>query len=177
MLRGTRTARRPGIGLVLASLALATVAGWAQTAKPARTAARLDFLLKDASGKSVRLADFKGRPLIINFWATYCTPCKAEMPALIALIEEFKAKQLTVLGISVDDSADEIRAFQKEFPHPFPANYPLLVGSGHDDLLEAYQADIAVPVTWLIRPDGSIATKAEGPQSKEWFQAQIKAMF
>jgi peroxiredoxin len=99
------------------------------------------------------------------------------MPALIALIEEFKAKQLTVLGISVDDTADEIRAFQKDFPRAFPANYPLLVGSGHDDLLAIYEADIAVPITWLIRPDGSIAAKAEGPQSKEWFQAKIKAMF
>lgn len=177
MLEGTRTARRPGIGLWLASAALATVTVFAQTPKPARTPARLDFSLRDAGGKNVRLTDFKGRPLIINFWATYCGPCKAEMPALIALTDEFKSRNLTVLGISVDDSAEEILAFQKEFPQKFPANYPLLVGRGHDDLLEIYNADVSVPVTWLIRADGTVATKAEGPQTKEWFQTQIKAMF
>jgi len=177
MAQGTRVTRWPGlIGLCFASAALAFVTACAPP-KPSGPPARLDFSLKDASGKDFRLADFKGRPLIINFWATYCVPCKAEMPELIALTDEFKARKLTVLGISVDDSAEDIRAFQDQFPHKFPASYPLLLGLGHDDLLETYQADISVPVTWLIRPDGSIATKADGPQSKEWFQAQIKAMF
>jgi peroxiredoxin len=176
MAQGTPRARRRGTALWVASAALAIAAACGPS-KPAGPPARLDFSLKDASGKDVRLADFLGRPLIINFWATYCTPCKAEMPALIALTDEFKAKKLAVLGISVDDSAEEVRAFQDQFPQKFPASYPLLLGLGHDDLLEIYQADISVPVTWLIRPDGSIATKADGPQSKEWFQAQIKAMF
>jgi len=176
MAQRTGAAGRRVIGWWAASAALAVAVACAPP-KPAGPPARLDFSLKDASGKDVRLSDFKGRPLIINFWATYCIPCKAEMPALIALTDEFKAKQLTVLGISVDDSAEEVRAFQDGFPQKFPANYPLLLGLGHDDLLGIYQADISVPVTWLVRPDGSIATKAEGAQSKEWFETQIKAMF
>ena len=176
MVQRTRTARRPWAGLVVVSVALAMAPACGRS-KPAGPPARLDFSLKDAGGHDVRLADFKGRPLLINFWATYCGPCKAEMPALIDLTEQFKSRRLTVLGISVGDTGDEIQDFRKQFQRTFPASYPLLVGLGHDDLLEAYAADVFVPVTWLVRPDGTVAAKAEGPQTKEWFETQIKAMF
>ena len=99
------------------------------------------------AGKDVRLADFKGRPMIINFWATWCPPCKAEIPGFVELVDQYKDQQFTVLGISTDDSPPDLQKFAAEYK----MNYPVLVGLGHDDLLEAYEASMAIPVSWLIR--------------------------
>jgi peroxiredoxin len=132
----------------------------------------LGFVLKDMSGKDVRLADFKGRPLIINFWATWCAPCKAEIPGFVALVDKYKAEQLTVLGVSIDDSAEELR----EFARKFKVNYPLLVGTGHDDLIAKYEVSF-VPITWMIRRDGTVQLKKEGTETHEWFESQVKALF
>jgi len=173
----TREIRRRRRGLWAALGVAAALGAGCSRPKPAGPLAPLNFSLPDAGGRTVSLADFKGRPLLVNFWATYCEPCKAEMPALIALTDEFKSNHLMVLGISAGDTPAEIRAFQKDFPQQFPSNYPLLAGVGHDDLLEAFGADVAVPVTWLIRSDGTVAEKAEGPQTREWFEAHLKAMF
>lgn len=135
--------------------------------------ANLSFVLKDMSGKDVRLADFKGKPILINFWATWCGPCKAEIPTFIELAEKYKSNDFTVLGVSIDDSPELLQQFAQRYK----VNYPLLVGDTHDDLLEAYDAAIAVPVSWLIRRDGTVAAKKIGPGSREWFETQVKALF
>jgi thiol-disulfide isomerase/thioredoxin len=140
---------------------------------PAVVKARLDFTLKDMSGRDVNLADFKGRPILINFWATWCPPCKAEIPWFIEFAEKHKAKNLVILGISVDDPPDEIRKFAEEQK----VNYPMLVGLGHDQMLEVYEATFAIPVSWFIRADGTVAGKAAGIHSREWFEQQLKAIF
>jgi thiol-disulfide isomerase/thioredoxin len=138
----------------------------------AGTLANLDFTLKDMHGADVNLASFRGRPIILNFWATWCGPCKAEIPALIELADRYKAQQLAVLGVSVDDSPEELRQFAAEYK----MNYPVLVGLGHDTFQEKYEAVVIVPVTWFIKPDGTILKKHEGPASKDWFEAQVKSM-
>jgi thiol-disulfide isomerase/thioredoxin len=136
-------------------------------------AARLDFTLKDMDGRDVSLASFKGRPLLINFWATWCGPCKEEIPALIALADKYKSKNLAILGISVDDKPAELKKFAAEYK----MNYPVLVGLGHDDLLEAYGADIAVPVSWFVRSCGIVTEKHPGLGSSDWFDQQVQALF
>ena len=135
--------------------------------------ARLDYTLNDMNGKPVRLADFKGRPLVINFWATWCGPCKNEIPAFVHLIDKYRDQQLTILGISTDDSAEDLVKFAAEYK----MNYPVLVGLGMDELQEAYEASFAIPVTWFIRRDGTVALKHAGTQSPEWFERQMKALF
>jgi peroxiredoxin len=135
--------------------------------------ARLDFALKDMAGKDVRLAEFKGRPLVINFWATWCGPCRAEIPGLVELVAKYQREQLTVLGISIDDTPEALQRFAAEHK----INYPLLAGLGHDDLLETYDAVGAIPVTWFIRRDGTVYLKKMGTDSREWFEAQVKALF
>jgi thiol-disulfide isomerase/thioredoxin len=151
-------------------IAVVAVAGWAY-GRPGE-GAPLGYTLKDMHGSDVRLSDFKGRPVLINFWATWCAPCKAEIPWLIEFAEKYKAQKFIVLGVSTDDSVDDIRKFAEEYK----VNYPMLVGVGHDDLLEAYEASFVVPVSWLIRSDGTISEKAVGIRSKEWFEEQIKAI-
>jgi len=141
-------------------------------AAPAGNAANLNFTLKDMHGAEVNLASFRGRPIILNFWATWCTPCKAEIPALVELVERYKREQLTVLGVSVDDAPEDLKKFAAEYK----MNYPVLIGLGQDKLQETYDAVLMIPVTWFIRPDGTVHRKQQGPASKEWFEAQVKAM-
>ena len=140
---------------------------------PSAEVAKLDYTLKDMNGKEVRLSDFKGRPLVVNFWATWCSPCKHEIPSFIALVDKYKDKNLTVLGISTDDSPEDLRKFAAEYK----INYPVLVGLGMDELLEAYEAEMMIPVTWFIRRDGTVALKHAGTQTRDWFERQITALF
>jgi cytochrome c biogenesis protein CcmG/thiol:disulfide interchange protein DsbE len=134
--------------------------------------APLDFTLKDMHGNDVTLSDFRGRPLIVNFWATWCGPCKHEIPAFVQLVEKYGEQGFTVLGISVDDTPDDLRPFAAEYK----MNYPVLVGLGHDELQELYGAHIVVPVSWFVKPDGTVHLKHLGTNSAEWFETQVKAL-
>jgi cytochrome c biogenesis protein CcmG/thiol:disulfide interchange protein DsbE len=136
------------------------------------TIANLDYTLKDIDGKDVRLADYKGRPLLLNFWATYCGPCKTEIPIFVELVEKYRDQKLAILGISIDDSVEELRPFAAQYK----MNYPVLVGLGHDELMERYEAGFLIPITWFIKPDGTILMKHPGSGPKEWFEQQVQAL-
>ena len=84
-------------------------------APKAEDIADLGFILKDPDGKDVRLSDYRGRPLIVNFWFTNCPPCRQETPVFIKLVEKYKDKGFTVLGISVSDTPEQIKAFAAEY--------------------------------------------------------------
>lgn len=139
---------------------------------PSVAVANLDFTVKDMGGKNVHLADYKGRPLVLNFWATYCAPCKQEIPIFVELVEQYREQKLAILGISIDDSADDLRPFAEQFK----INYPVLLGLGQDTLLETYDAVFFIPVTWFVRPDGTVSLKHPGSATKEWFEEQVKAL-
>ena len=159
-----------------AAVVAATLAVWPACAiddEPSPTGgADLEFALKDMNGATVRLADYRGKPIILNFWATWCGPCKTEIPALVDLVTEYKDQHLTVLGVSVDDSPEDLR----EFAAAYEMNYPVLVGLGQDKLQETYDAVMMIPVTWFIRPDGTVHLKHQGPATREWLETQVKAM-
>ena len=134
--------------------------------------ADLDFVVPDMNGADVRLADFKGRPVILNFWATWCGPCKVEIPALIELTDKYRDRKLAVLGVSVDDTPEDLRQFAAENK----MNYTILVGRDQSRLQDVYDSVMMIPVTWYIRPDGTIFLKHKGPATREWFEDQLKAM-
>ena len=138
-----------------------------------RTLAKLDYTVKDMDGRDVSLASFKGKPLVINFWATWCGPCKQEIPQFVQLADRYRDKGLTILGVSTDDEPADLRRFAPTLK----MNYPVLVGLGQDKFLETYEADGGIPVTWFIRADGSVAGKHEGYNTLDWFDAQIRALF
>ena len=139
----------------------------------ARESANLNFVLKDVKGADVKLADLRGKPLLLNFWATWCVPCKTEMPWFMEFAEEYKAKGFTVVGISVDDTIDEIKKYTAEHP----VTYPVLMGRDRTDLIATYHAGDYVPVTWLVGRDGIVRIKIRGIHEKAWFQQQIEALF
>jgi peroxiredoxin len=134
--------------------------------------ANLDFTVKDMNGASVRLADYKGKVLLVNFWATWCPPCKAELPGLIQLYDQYKDKGLVVLGISGDDDAETLRAFASEWK----INYPMLVGRDENDLLDAYGPIFGYPISVIVGRDGAVCGRHVGPATKEQFEQEIKAL-
>jgi peroxiredoxin len=137
-----------------------------------KTQVNLNYTLKDMNGAAVSLASYHGRPLLLNFWATWCGPCKEEIPALVDLTERYRSSKIAVLGISIDDAPADL----KKFAEANHVNYPLLVGLGHDDMLAAYGAEVAVPVSWFVSANGCALAKHEGAATKDWFEQQIRAL-
>jgi thiol-disulfide isomerase/thioredoxin len=137
--------------------------------KSAGKPAPLQFTLKDMNGVDVKLSSFKGKVILLNFWATWCGPCRAEIPSLIELQKQYP-NDLVVLGFSVDDPVDKLKPYAKEFQ----INYPILVGLGREDVQEAYGPLWGIPVSVIIAPDGTIQKKHSGIASKEQFEREIR---
>jgi thiol-disulfide isomerase/thioredoxin len=138
----------------------------------ARTKKAPDFELSDYTGKKVRLADYKGKVVFVNFWATWCGPCKYEIPMFVDLQQRYGAQGLNFLGISVDDPVDELKPFVDQYK----MNYPVLVGLGREDVQDAYGPMVGIPVTVVVGRDGNVCTRYFGLRSKDRFEADIKAL-
>jgi cytochrome c biogenesis protein CcmG/thiol:disulfide interchange protein DsbE len=133
--------------------------------------ARLDFTLKDMNGVDVSLASFKGKVILLNFWATWCAPCRVEIPYLIELQKEY-GDDLVILGVSIDDSADKLKPYASEMA----INYPLLIAAGRQTFQDAYGPFYGIPVTVFVGRDGLIHKKHSGIASKEQFEHEIKLL-
>jgi thiol-disulfide isomerase/thioredoxin len=134
-------------------------------------AAPLHFTLKDMNGEDVKLASFKGKVILLNFWATWCGPCKAEIPSLVELQHQY-GDDLVVLGFSVDDPVEKMRPYAAQYK----INYPLLVGNGREDVQDAFGPLFGIPVSVIIGRDGKIAKKHSGIATKDQFEREIKAL-
>lgn len=135
--------------------------------------ADLGFIVKDMDGRDVKLSDYRGRPLIVNFWFIDCPPCRKEVPAFVDLVKKYGDRGFTILGLSVQDTPEAMQAFAKEFN----VNYPLFVAAGRDDITAAYRATFAYPVSWFIKADGTVSLKHLGTGTPEWFETQVLALF
>ena len=134
--------------------------------------ANLDFTVKDINGKDVALNAFKGNVILLDFWATWCPPCKKEIPGFIQLYNTYKSRGLVVLGVSVDDSTSDVKNFVKQFK----MNYPVLIGHDRDDLLQAFAPMPGYPTTFVIARDGRICFQHTGFVPLEQFEKKIKAL-
>jgi peroxiredoxin len=134
--------------------------------------AQLGYTIKDMHGATVRLSDYKGKVILLNYWATWCGPCKVEIPDLVALQEKYKDQGLIILGVSQDDDPETLRAFASAYK----MNYPVLVGRDQPDLLDAQGPLWGLPTSYLIGRDGVICTRHLGPAKKEDFEREIKAL-
>jgi peroxiredoxin len=161
--------------VVLAAL-LAALAPGAQAAEDVcnvtRRKANLDFTVKDIAGKDVRLSQYRGQVVLLNFWATWCVPCKREIPALTALYRDYQERGFVVLGVSVDS---EIRAI-KPFARQMKMNYPVLIGAGREDLSKAFGPFIGFPTSVLVARDGKVCVRHVGVVSKAQLERQIGAL-
>lgn len=128
------------------------------------------FTLVDLSGKKVSLADFKGRPVVINFWATYCGPCKLEMPWFQEMVNKYQADGLVVLGLDEDEGAarEEIAAASRKVG----VSYPILLPD--DKVAKAFQLGDYLPETFYIGKNGKIVEQTVGVNTKDELEADVK---
>jgi thiol-disulfide isomerase/thioredoxin len=139
---------------------------------PKLKTANLNFTLKDASGKLVKLADFKGKLIALNFWATWCIPCRAEIPTLVELQTKYARQGLQVVGISIDDTVEKMQPFVAKYK----INYPALTAVNNEAVLDTYGPMVVVPWTVMIKRDGTACSKHIGPVTKEALDREIKAL-
>lgn len=111
-----------------------------------------DFSLKDLESKTVRLSDFTGKVVLLEFWATWCTPCIETIPVLIRLQEKYQDRGFTIVAVSLDSGPD-IGTSLSDFRSEYSLNYPILIGN--DEIKKAYKL-ISIPTSFVISRDGVI---------------------
>jgi thiol-disulfide isomerase/thioredoxin len=133
--------------------------------------APLQFTMKDMNGVDVKLASFKGKVILLNFWATWCGPCRAEIPSLVELQQHY-GDDLVVLGVSIDDPLNKLKPYATDMH----MNYPVLVGKDRQDVQDAYGPLWGIPVSVFVDREGKIWKRHSGIASKDQFEREIKAL-
>ena len=181
-----RLARRAALGALLGALALPW--GCAQHEGEKGKAARTkdgelrvvsgeagavgskapDFALADLSGKTVRLADFEGKVVILDFWATWCPPCRAEVPDFVRLQAKYRDKGLAVVGLSLDaEGAKVVRPFAEEYN----VNYVMLLAN--DETARRFGGIVGIPTTFVLDRTGRIVSKFIGKTERKVLEDTI----
>ena len=147
-------------------------AGCPVDAKPAN----MSFTLKDLKGDNIRLADYKGKIVFLNFWATWCVPCKAEIPVLVELQDRYKADGLEVVGVlTLDDFANAA-----PFAAKYKMNYTIVDGTTRQDVEEAYGPLPGIPTSFVIARNGLVCYEHVGvprPEGDEKLHDAIRRVF
>ena len=130
-----------------------------------------DFTLTDINGKAVKLSDFKGKVVLLNFWATWCGPCKVEIPWFIEFQQTYKDKDLVVMGVSFDeDGWKSVKPYVEEKK----MNYRVMIGD--DAIAKAYGGVESLPTTLMIDKQGRVAQTHVGLVSKSNYKNEIEAL-
>jgi len=130
-----------------------------------------DFILKDIEGKSVRLSDYRGKVVVLEFWATWCPPCKLAIPEFNSLYEKYIGREFEVLAVSIDEDSSGLRSFAKEYG----ISYPVL--ADNKNVAELYGIT-NIPTTIIINKEGIISNKHLGyvPGMAELLSEDIEAL-
>jgi len=126
-----------------------------------------DFTVKDIDGRKLTLSDYKGKVVLLNFWATWCAPCRTEIPHFVEMQNRFGLNGFQVIGISMDDDAKPVR----EFAQQFGLNYPVAVGD--DKLAESYGGVLGLPISFIIDREGRIYAKRIGAADAAVFDNEV----
>lgn len=126
------------------------------------------FTFKDLQGKQLKLADYRGKWVLVNFWATWCPPCEQETPDLVSLHNTRKNKDLVVVGVALDSTKASIN----EFAAKHKISYPLVLGSY--TMAEAQVGPVnALPTTYLYDPEGKLVSFQEGMVTSQDIETYI----
>jgi peroxiredoxin len=157
--------RHLAAALVTASCVIGPLSAQNADPKPAK----LNFAFKDTNGRKVSLSDFKGKVILLDFWATWCVPCKQEIPGFIELQKRFGDRGLQIVGLSVDDPPSKA----KEYAAAMKMNYPILLAEGKEDILKAYDPIPSIPVSVIIDRRGRIVARHLGIAAMDVFEKEI----
>ena len=127
-----------------------------------------DFSLPDLSGNRLNLSSYRGKIVVLDFWATWCDPCQDEIPYLVELQSKYGGEGLEIIGISMDDSPEPVRDFYQRFK----INYPVVMGDAKTG--ELYGGVLGLPITFLIGRDGRIVAKHIGATDITVFEREIR---
>jgi peroxiredoxin len=155
---GRRNRSRPGKG----SLGSAAASGVPSVAP--------GFVLEDLDGQRLDLSSYRGRVVLLDFWATWCTPCRSEIPRFVDLQGRYRDQGLQVIGISMDDGPKPVRDFYREFK----MNYPVALGT--EKVAESYGGVLGLPINFLIDRDGRIAAKYVGEVEMPVLEREIQTL-
>jgi thiol-disulfide isomerase/thioredoxin len=134
-----------------------------------KSGAAPDFTLQSLDGKTVRLSDFRGKAVVLNFWATWCGPCKIEMPWFVDLQKQYGPAGVQFLGVAMDDASTKDIA---EFAQSMNVNYPILIGK--ESVGEAYGGVQFLPETFYLDRNGKIVDKSFGLKGRGEIEDDIK---
>lgn len=170
--------RRPAHGL-FALAVLGLLASGCSSPRPVRAAVKPqkdrkpapDFSLKDVHGRTVKLSDYKGKVVLLNFWATWCGPCKIEIPWLIDFETRYKDRGFAVLGISMDEEGWDV---VKPYIERRKVNYRVVIGN--DEVADLYGGVASLPTTFILDREGKIAGVHVGLVSKSVYQDEIEQL-
>ena len=151
---GYHKARRPGGSL---------------TTRLTQSSPAPDFSLESLDGKTTRLSDFRGKAVLLNFWATWCGPCKIEMPWFVDFQKQYGSQGLQIVGVAMDDASKEDIG---KFARDMGVNYPILIGK--EAVGDQYGGIPGLPETFLIARDGKIVDKIIGLRGKAEIEDAIK---
>ncbi len=170
--------KRSPLALVVVAFVVALMLyfGYHQARRTAAAAPRItqdtiapDFSLESLDGKTIRLSDLRGKAVLLNFWATWCGPCKIEMPWFVDFQNQYGTQGLQIVGVAMDDaSKEDIAKFAKDMG----VNYPILLGK--EAVGDEYGGVPALPETFLITRDGKIVDKIVGLRGKAEIEDSIK---
>ena len=162
--------KKLGIVLAIAILVLAWIALRHRAPNRAGSSKLApDFSVTDLSGRPLRLSDYRGKVVILDFWATWCEPCKQEIPHFVELQSKYP-QGLQVIGISMDDDEEPVRAFQQQYK----MNYPVALGA--PKLADQYGGVLGLPITFVIDREGRIASRHIGATDPAVFEAEIRRL-